>query len=530
MTFRISGITILPDEGKEALMQRVAALFAVSREAILSVKVIKKSVDARRNRPPLFAYVLDVTVSEEVTPSIQCVKGISIEAIQEEAKQTFCTAAIKPQKRPVIIGCGPAGLFAAMTLVSRGISPILVERGRPVQERAVDVGNFWEKRALDPESNVYFGEGGAGTFSDGKLTSRVRNPHTTWIKEILVDMGAPSEILTEGKPHIGTDRLREVVTHLRQTLIEKGCEVRFQSKVTDFLISHGRMEGVVVNGNEEIRTNDLIVALGQSADDTYKKLRERGVFLAAKPFAIGLRVEHPQELINQIQYGKWHNHPDLPPAEYFLTAKLPERERSVYSFCMCPGGSVVGCSPVAGRVVTNGMSDYLRNGRYANSAVVVNVQPDDFMGTDDSPLAGIAFRKIWEEKAYTLGGENYNAPAQRLLDFLQDRPGTLPESITFAPGVKAVSLAEALPMFVVEALKLGFKQFDRKMRGYITQDAVLIGIETRTSSPVRILRNPDGQSVSVSGLYPCGEGAGYAGGIISSALDGIRIAAGIATS
>jgi len=529
MELRISGIMISPGEGEELLTSKIASILDISSKSILSLKIVRKSIDARRKRSPHFVYVVDVSVKEDIDRSALIRKEIKIEAVPAEKRPPCPVLKMKPQKMPVIVGCGPAGLFAALTLVERGISPLLLERGRTVPERIQDVGAFWEKGMLNPESHVYFGEGGAGTFSDGKLTSRVRNPYTAWVKETFVDMGAPSEILTDAKPHIGTDRLRKVVINLRNSLIERGCDVRFQSRVTDFLISEGRLEGVLIGGKEEIRTDHLILAPGQSADDTYRKLHECGVCLEPKPFAIGLRVEHPQALINSIQYGRWHDHPKLPPAEYFLTAKITDLKRSVYTFCMCPGGSVIGCSPEKGVVVINGMSNYRRDGAYANSAVVVNVHPGDFRDDGPLPLCGLDFRRRWEEKAYILGGKNYHAPAQRLVDFLKDQKSSLPGSTTFSPGVKAASLRETLPRFVVEALSQGFLQFDRKMRGFITEEATLIGVETRTSSPVRILRNPDGQSVSVSGLYPCGEGAGYAGGIISSALDGIRIAESLAT-
>jgi uncharacterized FAD-dependent dehydrogenase len=520
---------ISPGEGEAVLTSKIASILNISLNAILSLNIVRKSIDARKKRSPHFIYMVDVSVSDDIHPNVQAAKGIKIETTSKEKRPSWPVAKIRPPKRPVIIGCGPAGLFAALILVERGVFPLLLERGRAIPERIMDVRDFWEKGILNPESHVHFGEGGAGTFSDGKLTSRTRSPYTAWIKETLVDSGAPSVILSDAKPHIGTDRLREVVVNIRRRLSERGCEVRFQSKATDFLVHRGKVEGVVVNGVEEIKTNHLIMAPGQSADDTYKKLYECGVCLLPKPFAMGLRVEHPQEVINTIQYGKWHDHPELRPAEYFLTAKLTTLNRSVYTFCMCPGGHVIGCSSEYGRVVTNGMSYSRRDGFYANSAVVVSVVPDDFMVDGSLPLGGLEFRRTWEEKAFSLGGKTYHAPAQRLVDFLEDREGPLPGSTTFSPGVKATLLRKALPRFVVEALQQGFIQFDRKMRGFITEEATLIGVETRTSSPVRILRNPDGQSVSVSGLYPCGEGSGYAGGIISSALDGIRIAESIAT-
>jgi hypothetical protein len=422
----------------------------------------------------------------------------------------------------VVVGCGPAGLFAALTLAESGVPVLLLERGKPVPERIPDVDAFWERGLLNPESHVHFGEGGAGTFSDGKLTSRVKNPHTGWVKRVLVEMGAPAAILTDARPHIGTDRLRAVVVNLRKRLVEMGCEVRFGARVTDFILHRGKLSGLVVNGREEIRAEHLILAVGQSADDTYGKLLERGIALAPKPFAVGFRVEHPQESIDRIQYGRWSGHPDLPPADYFLTARIEAMNRSVYTFCMCPGGQVIGCSAETGGVVTNGMSRFRRESHHANSAVIVQVGVEDLGGGD--PLSGLAFRRRWEETAFRVGGGGYFAPAQRLTDFLADREGSAGLKTSFLPGVREAPLREVLPPFAVAALRQGFGMFERKMPGFVTREAILIGVETRTSSPIRILRGADGQSVNTEGLFPCGEGAGYAGGIVSSALDGIRAA------
>jgi len=338
----------------------------------------------------------------------------------------------------------------------------------------------------------------------------------------MAEMGAPSEILVDAHPHIGTDRLRAVVVNLRNRLVEMGCEVRFGARVSDFVIHRGKFQGVVISDSEEIRTDRLVLASGQSADDTLRKLAERGVALEPKSFAIGLRAEHPQETINRIQYGLWAGHPDLPAAAYFLTAKIEGMNRSVYSFCMCPGGRVIGSSAMEGGVVTNGMSGFRRDSPYANSAVVVNVRVEDLGG--GGPLAGLAFRRHWEERAFLAGGGTYCAPAQRLTDFLAGRTGTSVGRCSFRPGIREADLGELLPPFIVAALRRGFGEFERKMPGFVTEDATLIGVETRTSSPVRISRGDDGQSTTAAGLFPCGEGAGYAGGIISSALDGIRAA------
>jgi len=524
--FRITNIVLSLGESEEILKKKAASILDIRCEDIVFFAVVRKSIDARRRKPPRFIYSVDVSVPDDIDLTEK--EGAEIEVLKKDEDLQSYPVKIKPGKRPVIIGCGPAGLFAALILAMRGMPPLILERGKKVSERIIDVRKFWERAVLNTESNVHFGEGGAGTFSDGKLMSRVKNPHTAGVKKHLVDAGAPHEILTDTKPHIGTDRLRDVVVNLRTKLTEMGCDFRFESKVTDFLIHRGNVEGVIVNGREEIWTENLIVAAGQSAEDIYGRLYERGVHLEPKPFAIGLRVEHPQELINSIQYGRWRGHPDLPPADYFLTAKIKNMNRSVYTFCMCPGGSVIGCSSEAGGVITNGMSHYRRDSHYANSAVVVTVHSEDFSGTQNLPLSGLEFRRNWEKRAFILGGENYHAPAQRLVDFFRDRTGTLPILSSFSPGVKSVLLRDALPPFAVDAMKQGFIEFDRKMRGFITEDAILIGVETRTSSPVRIVRRPDGQSITITGLYPCGEGAGYAGGIISSALDGIRVAEKVA--
>jgi len=527
MVLKINGLTLAVGEGEELLPARVASLLGLSAEAVSGLRVIRRSVDARRSRPPRFVYLLAVRLPDGTRFSIdKTTAGVTVTeepdtpvVDQEGPSETRFPA---PDRRPVVVGCGPAGLFSALTLARRGIPVILLERGKTVSDRLGDVRSFWEKGILDQGSHVHFGEGGAGTFSDGKLTSRIKNPYTGLVKRIMVDMGAPADILVDARPHIGTDRLQGVVVNLRNRLIEMGCDIRFGARATDFIIHRGRIAGVVVNGSDEIRTGHLILATGQSADDTYTGLAEKGVALTPKPFAMGLRVEHPQETINRIQYGRWAGHPDLPPADYFLTAGIKTTGRSVYSFCMCPGGLVIGCSVREGGVITNGMSRFCRDSPYANSAVVVNVRIDD-MGSE-GPLAGLAFRRHWEEAAFRAGGGNYFAPVERLTDFLAGKKGSPIEGCSFRPGFRDADLREVLPPFVSEALKGGFAEFERKMPGFVTREATLIGVETRTSSPVRVVRGEDGQSVTTAGLYPCGEGSGYAGGIISSALDGIRAA------
>lgn len=524
MVLRIEGLSLALEAGEERLMEKAAEVLGIGEAHVTACRVVRRSVDARRNRPPVAVYILDVETSVDVPGPQGIAGGITVKPAPGEHQTASVCVEIRRRMRPVIVGCGPAGLFAALTCVLHDLPVLLLERGKPVHERAADVAAFWHRGIFNPESHVQFGEGGAGAFSDGKLTSRSKNPLSAWIKKILVDMGAPASILTDGKPHIGTDCLRDVLVNLRQYLTARGCDIRFRSRVTDLLISGGQVAGVAVNDREEIPADCLILACGQSGDDTYELLHRRGVALEPKPFAMGLRVEHPQALINTIQYGRWAGHPLLPPAEYFLTARVGMDDRSVYTFCMCPGGQVIGSSAQGGDVITNGMSNSLRDGSYANSAVVVNCRIEDFQEKMISPLGGLIFRRRWEAGAFAQGGGDYRAPAEGLLSFLEDKTSPDVGITTFLPGVRVVSLKSVLPSFAAVSLQAGFRAFERKMPGFITREANLIGVETRTSSPVRITRGSDGQSCGIAGLYPCGEGAGYAGGIISSALDGIRAA------
>ncbi len=524
MGYRIEGIRLKLEDDEKELKQAVAKILGLSEELISGIDIVRRAIDARKNRPPVAVYIVDVETSAHAISPLEKPNGVTIKPATAECLDLPVFLPANRKHRPVIAGCGPAGLFAALAFVRHGIPVLLLERGRIISERTQDVAAFWHQGILDPDSHVQFGEGGAGTFSDGKLTSRVKNPLAGWVKRVFVEMGAPETILTDGKPHIGTDRLRHVITNLRKHLVAEGCEVRFRSKMTDILMNAGKVAGVVINGKEEIKTDCLLLAVGQSADDTYDFLHSRGIHLEPKPFAMGLRVEHPQELISAIQYGPWVKHPKLPPAEYFLTAGTQDGQRSIYTFCMCPGGQVIGSSARPGSIVTNGMSNALRDGLYANSAAVVSIRTEDFLDEAASPLSGLAFRSQWEHKAFILGGKDYKAPAERLIDFLSDKASPEVGETTFMPGVCAAPLEMALPPFVALALKEGLKVFGHKMPGFVSGEANLIGVETRTSSPVRITRGADGQSINTVGIYPCGEGAGYAGGIISSALDGIRAA------
>lgn len=524
MRYQIKGLSLDLEAGEEQIKAATAKQLNLAPSACMAFQVVRKSLDARRNRPPRFVYTVEIEVPDSVSILPGTVEGITVAEASKPVSPVAWNFKRKSEQRLVVVGSGPAGLFAALTLAMQGIPVLLLERGGDISSRVKAVNRFWEEGILNPENNVMFGEGGAGTFSDGKLTSRSKSPLADWVKAILVEMGAPSVILTDAKPHIGTDNLRRVVANLRKKLTDLGCEIRFHARMSGLVLHRGRVESVIVNDEEEVQTRHLILAPGQSVDDTYRMLQKNAIVLEPKPFAMGLRVEHPQERINRIQYGPWCTDPLLPPAEYVLTAQVSVMDRGVYTFCMCPGGRVIGSSANEGRIVTNGMSDALRDSPFANSAVVVTIRTEDFAAETADPLAGLAFRKHWEEAAFVHGGRNYHAPAQGLQDFLAGREGMLPQPTSFCPGVRPAALRDVLPPFVAAAVKEGFLLFERKMPGFICKEAVLIGVETRTSSPIRIKRGDDGQCTGIKGIYPCGEGAGYAGGIISSALDGVAAA------
>jgi uncharacterized FAD-dependent dehydrogenase len=523
MAILLKNIILSLEEEEATLQKKAAGILKVPPEQMSEFKIIKKSLDARRKNRIQFVYCLKITlpVDEEKRvlqePSfhhqIQKVSGTPLQA-PGRVKE-------KPENRPVIVGTGPAGLFAALKLTECGLPPLILERGKEIPKRVKDVERFWQEGTLEPESNVQFGEGGAGTFSDGKLFTRLHDPRVSAILETFVRFGAPSETLFLQRPHIGTDRLRRVVLAIRQHLQEQGAEFKFQAKMTGLKIFRGSLLGAIINGEEEVDASILLLALGNSSRDTFRMLQNSGVAMEPKPLAIGLRVEHPQSLIDRIQYGPSAGHPRLPPAEYQLTSRS-SKGYAVYSFCMCPGGFVIAASSENQGLVTNGMSLFRRNSPFANSALIVSVGMEDFGG--NGPLAGMEFQRRWEEKAFRSGGGNFKAPAQGLLDFLQSRDPSSIRETSFKPGIIPARLDECLPPFVVESLREALPHFNRRMPGFCSSEAMVIGIETRTSSPLRILRNEDYQSPSVRGLYPIGEGSGYAGGIISSALDGMKAA------
>ncbi len=514
---RIPNITLTLDEEENILPEKAAGALGVPPDRIQDLRILRKSLDARRKNRIQFVYTLECSLAPaEEKKEISTPSSAGPVQTPPRAARVFR----KQGSRPVVVGTGPAGLFAALQLAEMGAPPLIIERGKEVPERIKDVEKFWREGVLDAESNVQFGEGGAGTFSDGKLFTRLHEPRIASILDTFARFGAPAEIRFLQRPHIGTDRLRSIIPAIRGHLQGKGAEFRFQTRLTGLAAEDGELRAIVVNGRERIESPALFLAPGNSARDTFTMLHAQGAALEAKPFAVGVRVEHPQKLIDRIQYGSSAGHPKLPAAEYFLTFRS-SRGHAVYSFCMCPGGFVIGAASEPGALALNGMSYYRRNSRWANSAVVVGVGNDE-LPAERGALAGIEFQRRWERKAFASGGGNFQAPAQGLIDFVEHRPPGKVGETSFRPGVAAAALDECLPEFVVESLREALPFFNRKMAGFCSRETVLIGVETRTSSPVRILRNEKYESVSIRGLYPIGEGSGYAGGIMSSALDGIK--------
>ncbi len=523
MPVRINNIKLSLDEDPKVLVKKAAKAARIDEGNIKDFHILKEAIDARKKDKIEFVYHVEFSCPNEE----RVVKKASSNNIQYEEKtktQNIIFGSKLLEHRPVIVGSGPAGLFAGLIMAQNGYNPIILERGEQVEKRTEAIRHFWSTGDLDTDCNVQFGEGGAGTFSDGKLTTRIKDPSIGYVLEEFVTAGAPEEILYSGKPHIGTDILKDVVRNIRNTIIHLGGEVRFCSKVTGIRTSDGRIVSLIVNNEYEQPCSLVIMALGHSARDTYEMLLKSGMIFEQKPFAIGARIEHSQRLIDESQYGRFAGHPRLSAADYRLTYNDSKLKRPCYTFCMCPGGIVVPAASEEKRLVTNGMSEYKRDKENANSALLVGVGPGDFASSH--PLAGVEFQRHYEGLAYKAGGGDYVAPVQLVGDFLKDTISTRLNGVTpsYERGWVFRRLEECLPSYVIEVMKEGLVSFDKKIKGFADGGAVLTGIETRSSSPVRMVRNDGYESIGIQGIYPCGEGAGYAGGIVSAAVDGTRVA------
>jgi len=530
---RINELALPLDHSESALSEAILARLKITASDLEDFTVFKRSYDARKKNSEIkFVYIIDVTVRDEESVLARFNADQHIKRAPDTRYYPVAKAPDTLTQRPIVVGFGPCGLFAALILAQMGFKPIVLERGKEVRQRTKDTWALWRNNVLDTESNVQFGEGGAGLFSDGKLYSQIKDPKFYGRKVMgeFVRAGAPEEILFVSKPHIGTFRLTGVVAKMREEIKRLGGDVRFESHVTDFLVSDGQIEGVTLASGETLSSQHVVLAVGHSARDSFRALHAKGVFVEAKPFAIGFRVEHPQSLIDNARLGKYAGHPSLGAADYKLVHHA-KNGRAVYSFCMCPGGTVVAATSEIGRVVTNGMSQYSRNERNANSGIVVGINPEtDFPG---DPLAGLNLQEELESKAFELGGSDYCAPAQLVGDFVRAVPSTTLGAIepSYKPGVKLGDLASALPSYAIEAIREALPAFGRQIKGFDRHDAILTGVETRTSSPIRIRRDKETlQSVNTRGLYPAGEGAGYAGGILSAGVDGIKIGEAVALS
>ncbi len=529
--WRVSGIVRELGENPDVVVARAAERCGLEAESLASWRIVKRSIDARGRRAPRFQHIVEVetpvgAIPADVHGSVQRAPAVRV----DEPQHVPSDAA-----RPIVIGLGPCGLFAALRLALAGLKPIVLDRGKPVETRAKDVARLMGKGEINPDSNLCYGEGGAGTWSDGKLYTRVGGPHLRTVLETIVAHGGPERILVDARPHLGTDRLVKLLKSMRATLIDLGVDLRFETRVERLVIDDGKIAGVELSDGEIIDGTHVVLAPGHSARGLYRSVAESGVSMTPMPFSVGFRVEHPQELVNEVQYGKWAGHDELPAAYYELKSRVSDAD--VYSFCMCPGGSVVPTPTKEGEVCVNGMSHAARSGRYANSAVVVSVSPEDYAShaADDSEvsqlLAGAEFQLAAERNAWEQGGGAFVAPAQRLVDYLAGKPSAEIRRTTYKRGVASGDLSKCYPDSVSAQLQAGLRQFEQRFPGWVTEDAVLIGVESRTSAPVRIDRDRTTlMSVNVAGLYPSGEGAGYGGGIVSAAIDGIRVADAIVAS
>ena len=528
---RITELRLPIDHAPEELEMAILKRLHLNAQDLIDFTVFKRSHDARKNTALSLIYTIDLSIKNEE----QVIKRYSHDPHVRLAPDTsYHYVAKAPEKlssRPIVIGFGPCGIFAALILAQMGFRPIVLERGKQVRERTQDTWGLWRKKILNPESNVQFGEGGAGTFSDGKLYSQIKDPKFYGRKVIqeFVKAGAPPEIAYVAKPHIGTFRLVGMVEKIRQEIIELGGEIRFEQRVTGFDIQNGCIQGLELASGEKLAASHVVLALGHSARDTFQALHQAGVYIEPKPFSVGFRIEHPQSLIDRARLGPHAGNPIIGAADYKLVHHA-KNGRAVYSFCMCPGGTVVAATSEDGRVVTNGMSQYSRNERNANAGIVVNVDPADYGGSAANPLAGIEFQRKLESHAFELGGGSYEAPGQLVGDFIAGRASTQLGSVipSYKPGVHLTDLATALPSYAIDAMREALPAFEKQIKGFSMHDAVLTGVETRTSSPIRITRDSHFQSLNVKGLYPAGEGAGYAGGILSAGVDGIKVAEALA--
>lgn len=532
---RLTEIKLPLDHPPEAIEKAAIARLGIAPRDLLACTVFRRAHDARKKSAILLVYSLDVDVNNEAALLKRFANDKNIQPTPDIEYRFVAHAPAQLTHRPIVIGAGPCGLFAALLLAQMGFRPLVLERGKVVRERTKDTWRLWRQSVLTTESNVQYGEGGAGTFSDGKLYSQIKDPRHLGRKVLteFVKAEAPPEILTEAHPHIGTFRLVKMVENMRETIESLGGEYRFESRVTDIDIetdSAGirHVRGVVLADGEQIATDHVVLAIGHSARDTFQMLEDRGVYIEAKPFAVGFRIEHPQSMVDTARFGPSAGNPILGAADYKLVHHA-SNGRDVYSFCMCPGGTVVAAASEEGGVVTNGMSQYSRAERNANAGIVVGITPADYPG---GPLAGVAFQRQWESAAYIAGGSSYAAPAQRVGDFIAGKPSTSLGSVipSYKPGVTPTDLSSCLPDYAIAAIREALPAFGRQLRGFDMGDAVLTGVETRTSSPIRIKRDATLQSLNTKGLFPAGEGAGYAGGILSAGVDGIKIAEAVAQS